>query len=79
MGLISGAMDANPIMFLPLSYRGRPYTAGLTGSTGPASLTEVAANQLDDNGNITGDNIRAIGNRMRRLYTTSARGPQSVG
>ncbi|PQJ36812.1 hypothetical protein BSZ35_00210 [Salinibacter sp. 10B] len=75
VGMISGAMDANPIMFLPLSYKGEPYTAGLTGSTGPASMTEVAASQLDEEGLLEGATVTQVANRIASLYDTSQQGP----
>lgn len=78
VGMISGAMDANPIMFLPLSYKGEPYTAGLTGAQGPASLTEVAGSQLDEDGLLQGASVTQVAEKIGRLYDTSQRAPTSI-
>ncbi|RME29029.1 MAG: hypothetical protein D6800_03180 [Candidatus Zixiibacteriota bacterium] len=37
LGLAAEITDANPVVMFPLTYRGKPYTAGLTGAVGPAS------------------------------------------
>jgi hypothetical protein len=76
VGMINGAMDSNPITFLPLSYKGEPYTAGLTGSEGPASLTRVATDQIDEKGNLSGMKTREIFDRLQSTYSTGAQAPQ---
>jgi len=75
VGLVQGAMDANPIMFLPLSYEGRPHVAGLTGSTGPASLTEVAADAVDKDGLLSEDSTADIIDRIASLYDAGQQAP----
>ena len=72
VGVMTGGMDANPIVLLPMTHRGRPYTAGLTGATGPASITNALEDELnDDSGELLNiDFVETI-----RRYTTEF-GPQ---
>jgi hypothetical protein len=63
IGLVTGAMDANPVMMMPLTYRGQSYTAGLTGATGPGSLQtalEEDLNQASQSGGMGLDVLRKI-------------------
>jgi len=48
LGMMTGALDANPLSFVPLTYRGKPYTAGLAGATGPGSITDVMVRDLNN-------------------------------
>lgn len=72
VGLMTGAMDANPIVLLPLNYKGTPYTAGLTGATGPGSLTTAMEGELSErDGFVNLDFLETI-----RRFTGETAGPQ---
>lgn len=52
--VIQSAMDSNPVLMLPLTKKGKPFTAGLTGAIGPASRSDVSATDVvDEQGNQT--------------------------
>jgi hypothetical protein len=76
VGLVTGAMDANPVTMMPLTYKGQSFTAGLTGAVGPGSLQtalEEDLNQAAESGGLGLDVLQKI----RKYSNLGAQAPQS--
>ena len=78
IGLMQGAMDANPIVFVPLTSEGQPYVGGLTGSTGPASLTEVTRDIINT-GAEGGASVAELIEKLESTVNAGARVPTTDG
>lgn len=67
LGVTAQAMDANPIVFAPLTYKGKPYTAGLEGAIGPATMTQAVSDAFSrtQRGGLTSENLQIIQERLQ--------------
>lgn len=65
VGTMATITDMNPLYILPLTYRQQAMVAGLTGATGPSTMTSVLINDLNESQ--TGTDVMSVISTAKRL------------